>query len=345
MKVLVVEDSQMYRALLRDVIAGMPFVSEIETAATGAEALSKAVAWRPDVITLDVDLPDITGIRVLRELRAAGSEAAVVMVSALTEAGTGVALLATELGAVDVVAKPRAGRADLGVAELDRQLRPLLAALSQRRRPGRRTVARRRQVLPTAAPRPDVVAIAASTGGPAAVRAILGRLPADLRVPVLVALHLSAGFTGALAEALGRCGAVPVAEARDGDIPTPGRVYLAPGGRHLIVEQAPGGGRCIRVTDDPPLNDCRPSADLLFDSVADVYGPKSAGVILTGMGNDGVHGLRRIKARGGTVFAQDEESCAVFGMPSAAIRSGVVDMVARPEDIAARLVELVQRPA
>jgi two-component system chemotaxis response regulator CheB len=348
MKILVVDDSLLYRKMIRDAVSGFGFVSAVETADSGREALAKAKSWRPDVITLDVDMPDMSGIRVLRELHAAGNKASVVVVSALAEAGSGVAVLATEFGAVDVVAKPRTGNAEAAYAELARQLGFVLSALAVKNtvaaKPHKAAALAGRTVLAAPTERPDIVAVAASTGGPAALARLVARLPEDFRAPLLITLHLAAGHTRPFAEALGRRSSVRVMEGEN-DLPlSPGTVYLAPGGRQMgVARGADNRGVRLLVNDDPAENDCRPSADYLFRSVANVYGSRALGIILTGMGKDGVRGLQSMKARGAFVMAQNEESSVVFGMPAAAIEAGIVDFIASPEDLVSRFVSFVQR--
>lgn len=350
MKVLIVDDSLLYRRILQDIVSDLPFVAAVETAGTGAEALDKAAAWSPDVITLDVDMPDMSGIRVLRELKLRDCPASVVMVSALTGEGTGVAVLATELGAVDVIAKPRSASPEAARAEVARQIHFVLRGLAMRR-PGAMPLppvslpqARVTRNLP--ARRPDVVAIGASTGGPAALISFVERLPRDFGIPVVVTLHLADGFTRPFAEALDRRGGIHVAEAEDGIPLLPCTVYLSPGGRQTGIVRAPGEPVTrFTVNDSPPENGCLPSVDYLLRSVAAAFGGRAVGVILTGMGRDGVEGLRRMKAEGAYTIAQDEESCVVFGMPAAAIRAGLVDFVAAPADIVSHIVAIVQRTA
>jgi two-component system chemotaxis response regulator CheB len=177
------------------------------------------------------------------------------------------------------------------------------------------------------------VAIGASTGGPEALREIVPALPADLPVPVLVVQHIPAAFSGPLAARLGDLGRLPVAEAVDGMPVERGRVYLAPGGRHLTVERTPGGVRC-RLDDSAPVHGCRPSFDVLLGSAVAAYEGKIAAAVLTGMGIDGLEGCRAVKARGGFVVAQHRESCAVWGMPKAVEENGLADVVARLEDVA-----------
>jgi two-component system chemotaxis response regulator CheB len=348
MKVLVVDDSNFYCQAVRKIVSEFPFVDAVEVAMSGQEALDKVRTWRPDAITLDLDLPDISGIRVLRELRTNKNPAAIVVLSGLTESGTSIALLASELGALDVLVKPRASSAGVATGDLTQRLRIILRAVASNMvhvpRTGA-TVSTVQQKATIPARRPTIIAIGASTGGPAVIAAIIERLPADLNIPVVIALHLAEGFTRPFAETLTKRGSVPVVEAIDGQTLLPGTVYLAPGGRQMSLVSSPGDSIVrIRISDEIPENDCRPSVDILFRSVAELFTNRAVAVILTGMGRDGTIGLKLLKDRGAFIMAQDEESSIVFGMPAAAIEAGVVDVIGTPADLAARLVALIKRP-
>ena len=193
-----------------------------------------------------------------------------------------------------------------------------------------------------ASSRPDIVAIGVSTGGPNALAQIIPKLPANLRVPVVLVQHMPPMFTSALAESLGRKSALTIYEATDGQEIKPGCVYIAPGGRHMRLEKTPSGVLFAKITDDPPENNCRPAVDYLFRSVAKLFGSSALGVILTGMGADGVKGLAEMKAAGARSFAQDEASCVVYGMPMEAVKAGVVDVVLPLDRIAEEIVQALR---
>ncbi len=356
-RVLVVDDSVIYRQILRQLVSGLPYVARTEVARDGRTGLKKAIALDPDIITLDIEMPDISGLEVLRRLRVRGSTAAVVIVSSYTQEGSRLAVRALELGAVAVVAKPTGGSGDDRVEALQRELEPILDGLAGRMPPAPTLSLEAPPSTPSfpaleapaglAGPaprqRPEIVVIGASTGGPSALMEVLRDLPADLPVPVAVALHMPEGFTQQLADLLDRRTALTVVEGRTGETLRPATVYLAPGGGHMRVARPAGGGLPrLEVTDDPPENNCRPSVDYLFRSVAQVYGGRAVGVILTGMGVDGTRGLRRLRRQGARVVAQDRETSTVFGMPGAAIEAGVVDDVVALPDVAACIAAHVQ---
>ena len=344
LKVLVVDDSFIYRKTLHELVSGLPFVTRADVARDGGTALERAAALAPDVITLDIDMPDMSGLEVLRRLRSSGSAASVVIVSAYTTEGSKLAAKALELGAVDVVPKPTSQSGEDRLRELETALAPILAALAGKaQRPPALSFESLPAVKPNVSTRPPrVVAIGASTGGPAALSEVLGSLRGDLPVPVVVALHMPHGFTHQLAEALDRRSAPQVREGRDGERLRPGTVYLAPGGSQMRVERPEEGGAPeVVVTDDPPERNCKPSVDYLFRSVAEAYGRRTLGVILTGMGDDGARGLSQLKRLGARVVAQDKESSVVFGMPGAAIAAGVVDDVVPLADIARHIEALL----
>ncbi len=333
MKVLIVDDSAVYRKVLGDIIGGFDFVERVETAPNGNLGLAKAFGTQPDVITLDVEMPDISGLQVLQSLQAAKHSAHVVMVSAHTEVGAALSVRCLELGAAAVVLKPTNQHGQAAIESLANQLQPLLEGLLQRGNGAVSTNVHRTQ--PGARPAaPAVIAIGASTGGPAVLSKMVTRIPGDLSVPVLITVHMPAGFTAKMAASLDARCAARVVEATHGAVLRPRTLYLAPGGRHLRVSRNVGlGPPRIELGDEPPEHGCRPAVDQLFRSVAEVFGPRAVGVLLTGMGRDGAQGLGMMKATGARTLAQDQESCVVFGMPRAAIEAGVVDVVAAPEEL------------
>ncbi len=365
LRVLVVDDSALYRKLLTDLLGGIPGIEVVGTAPNGRFALEGIARFEPDVVTLDVEMPDMDGLEVLRRMRSAGADPLVVMVSALTKRGAKVTFDALRLGAFDFVSKPEGRSACESRSDLEGQLKPILAGARKcresRSRPpvpkiDRPTIPSRtaRGNGPVAPPggrarfggkgRPEIVAVGVSTGGPAALGRMLSMLPSGFAVPILIVQHIPEGFSEMLVESLNRKCALPVKVGRDGRAIEPGTVYLAPGGRQMKVAPATDGrGGILRITGDPPENNCRPSVDYLMRSVAHLFQERAIGVIMTGMGMDGVLGLKLMKRHGVCVIAQDEKSCVVFGMPEEAIRAGVVDIVLPLSRIAGEIVAQVER--
>jgi two-component system, chemotaxis family, protein-glutamate methylesterase/glutaminase len=343
--VLVVDDSALMRRILQDLIGESGEFRVVATARNGLDAIRKAEAFRPDVITMDITMPELDGLAAIEQIMRAGPRP-IVVVSARAGRGTAEAIRALELGAVDLVEKPEGGSAD----EL-RTLGPrLLAALRAA------AAADRGQLRSVASPRPRpapalgaaggaarvAVVVAASTGGPRALTEFLPALPPALGAAVLVVQHMPAGFTRSLAERLaGLCGR-PVAEAEAGARVTAEAIYVAPGDFHMRVTGA-AGAATVALTRDAPLWGVRPAADHLFRSAAAVFGPAAVGVVLTGMGRDGAEGLWAIRRAGGGTLAQDRGTSVVYGMPNAAVQAGAVDDVVPLERMAERVADEVRR--
>ncbi len=327
-RALVVDDSATMRKTLSTILSRDPGIEVVATAVDGLAALRKLARFRPDVVTLDLEMPGMDGLDVLKEM-VAQSEAPVLVVSAHTPRGADLTVTALSLGAVDAVAKPGAGACG-GVEAMAGELMAKVHAVAGRRwrRPpsSRLTDPRppRRVLQPGTAH--TVVAVGVSTGGPAALNFLIPRLPADLPAAMVVVQHMPVGFTAMLAQRLNQASAVAVREARDGEPLRNGTVLIAPAGRHIRVrhlEPEP----IVLLSGGPAVSGHRPSVDVLFHSVAAEFGRRSVGVLLTGMGEDGASGLLAIRRMAGRTLAQDEESSVVFGMPKAAIQRGAVDQV------------------
>lgn len=339
-RVLVVDDSAFVRRAVARMLGAAPDLELVGLAKDGQEALDLAAELRPDVITLDVRMPRLDGLAVLERLMQT-QPTPVLLMSSLTRAGAEVTLRGLELGALDFVDKGRA-QGHMGLLALGEELRAKVRALAGI---APRAAAVVDDLAPSAGvgpgePRLDAVAVAASTGGPTALQTIMRGLPAGLPAAVLVVQHIPAGFTRALAERLAARGALPVTEAQAGEPVLPGRVLVAPAGRHMRVERRAGSVR-VRLADEPRDSLHRPSADVLMDSVAAVYGPRALGVVLTGMGTDGAAGLRAIRAAGGRSLAESEESCVIYGMPKAAVEAGAVERLVRVEALAREIAALI----
>lgn len=314
-KVLVVDDSATMRSLISAVLRRDPDIEVVGTAEDPLEARAKIKTLNPDVLTLDVEMPNMNGLEFLEKIMRL-RPMPVVMVSTLTQAGTDVTLAALEIGAVDAVAKPAVGHpASEAFADLAEKVK---SAARARVRPLEPRNVQAHQGVYHADPN-HILAIGSSTGGVEALLTILSAFPADCPATVITQ-HMPASFTRSFAARLDRTSNVNVSEAVDGAVLQTGHVYLAPGGAaHLTVV----GGRCRLVTSDP-VNGHRPSVDVLFESVARLGRPMT-GVILTGMGRDGARGLKTMRDAGARTFGQDEASCVVYGMPKAAFEVGAVE--------------------
>jgi two-component system chemotaxis response regulator CheB len=334
LRVLVVDDSALYRSLVQRCLRAIPGAQCVAAAGDGREALELARSVPLDVILLDVEMPVLGGVEAIPRLRAAAPAAAIVMVSSLTQRGTDVALAALAAGAFECVAKPMLRGGEDGFAVLRAELARVLAACRLRLAPPP-PAALPLPLRPAKTPVIEVIAIGCSTGGPSALGQLLGALPQDLPVPVLIAQHMAAGFTSSLARWLAGRSVLPVREARTGDPIRPGSVLIGPGGAHLCAVPGPGGAR-VALRPAPPL-ELAPSVDLLFESVARSYGGAALALVLTGMGSDGLRGARAVRSAGGYAVAQEQASCAVFGMPRALIAAGAADEVVALADLAARL--------
>ncbi|MBR0671274.1 chemotaxis-specific protein-glutamate methyltransferase CheB [Roseomonas soli] len=339
------DDSATTRAILARILDGEPGIRVVHRAGDGRAALDALPVVRPDVVLLDLEMPVMDGMTALPLILKAAPRTAVIVASALTQRGARAAIAALAAGASDYVPKPQGaagGAADPGFrAELVAKVR----GWARMKRQDPASVARR--VVPPppsravpAGPRlrPALVAIGSSTGGPQALATLVRRLP-RLPVPVVLAQHMPAGFTTMLAEHLDRLGPNRCAEATDGEPLVAGRIHVAPGDRHLLVEATAAGLRA-RLTTDPPENFCRPAVDPMLRSAARACGGKVLAVILTGMGHDGLEGCRAVAAAGGTVLAQDEASSVVWGMPGAVARAGLPALLAPPEALAERIAAL-----
>ncbi len=335
-RVLIVDDSATMRGLIAATLGADPQIEVVGQAADPLEARQLIKALNPDVITLDVEMPNMSGLEFLEKLMRL-RPMPVVMVSTLTARGAEATLEALELGAVDCLAKP----ATAGPGAFD-----LLAEkvkLAARARVRGLNPARSAPVThdPNYVPNGKIVAIGSSTGGVEALMTLVERLPRNCP-PVVITQHMPATFTGSFAQRMNRACAAEVSEARDGDPLEPGRVYLAPGGEtHLEIQ---GGDRPhCRVSVGDLVNGHRPSVDVLFNSVARVTKGRAVGVILTGMGRDGARGLLALREAGARTLGQDEASCVVYGMPKAAFESGAVERQLPLEKIAAAILNLTNR--
>lgn len=337
-KVLVVDDSALIRQLLTRALAVDPRIEIVGIAKNGVEAIEKARELEPDVITLDIEMPELSGLEALPHLKK-HSRARVVMLSSVDDPDT--TYQALSAGAVDFIAKPKGGLAS-SLTDLSEVLLKKIrtayridphrldrAAKAEAERPEPASFVS--PSVPTAAAvasgLESVVALAASTGGPPALERVFQGLSASMPAAYLVVQHLPAGFSASLARRLSAASDIPVVEALDGMPIAPGTGYLAPHGSHMRVAEAGPGRYAIRLDDSPPMHGVRPAADPLFSSVAELFGSRAIGVVLTGMGSDGARGLCQIKECGGETVAQNEESSVVWGMPGVAVKLGAAKYV------------------
>jgi two-component system chemotaxis response regulator CheB len=334
-RVLVVDDSVVVRKIVTDVLSEDPGIEVVGTAVNGRVALAKLDSLKPDLVTMDIEMPEMNGIEAVRAIRAGRSRVPIIMFSTLTERGAAATLDALSAGANDYVTKPaNVGSVGQSMESVREQLIPRIRALTGRPAqalPGR--AAAPAPVLPVPAPRtgprakPAVLVIGSSTGGPEALAKVLPHLPASLPVPVLMVQHMPPVFTRQFAQRLDRLSPLRVVEAVDGTPLLPGTVHLAPGDHHLVIRGDRAGTLRTALTQDPPENFCRPAVDPLFRSAVAAYGGAVLGVVLTGMGSDGRQGAGAIREAGGTVLVQDQATSVVWGMPGAIAQAGYADEV------------------
>lgn len=366
--VLVVDDSALMRNLVSKIIEATPGLKVADKAMNGLFALQKIPRCDPDVIVLDIEMPEMNGIEFLKERKRLGLDIPVIILSSVAKEGAEVTIEALSLGASDFITKP-SGSVSSDIHTVAGELSRLLLAYGSRHqaRKGKtppkyafeapermfepapvleeRAAERKRSEPPKPLRQPgpiEAIAIGISTGGPNALREVFAKIDADLSQPILVVQHMPPGFTEEFAKSLDRICPLDVKEAADGDLIRSGRVLIAPGDKHIVVEKRPLGP-VVRLSDAPPENGHRPSADVLFESVARIYGNRAMGVIMTGMGRDGARELGSIYREGGLTLGQDEASCIVYGMPKVAYELGHVGQQVALSDMAATISRLAKQ--
>lgn len=374
-KVLVVDDTIVYRKAVSDILSEIPGIEVVGVAHNGKIAIAKIQTLKPDLLTLDIEMPEMNGIEVLQYLQQQAPHVSAIMVSTLTSEGGDMTMRALELGAYDFILKPTTSN----IVESKQYLRTLLIPLIRAYQTGRTTVGSmqtgttRRGIMPQktgaatndpnskatvpitnkfavpgAGPlrrhgKSEIVTIGISTGGPNALARMMPMLPGDLGVPLVIVQHMPPVFTQSLANSLNSKCALTVKEAQDGEALQANVAYIAPGGKQMkLVASADGTNRLIKITNDPPENSCRPSADYLFRSVADYYVGRATAVIMTGMGSDGTKGLQILKQKGTLIIGQNEASCVVYGMPKAPAELGLTDVVVPLDKIAGEIIKSVK---
>lgn len=376
LRVLVVDDTIVYRKAVSDVLTEIPGIEVVGVAHNGKIAMSKVATLKPDLLTLDIEMPEMNGIEVLRELQRSYPKIGAIMVSTLTTDGGEMTMKALELGAFDFILKPTSKNPAESKKQLKNAITPIIREFKRSRTAssllgnkghfsttGSKLL--RKPLKPLSAKRPmpqataqssglktrpaqrrsksEIVTIGISTGGPNALTQMLPMLPGDLGVPIVIVQHMPPVFTKSLAASLNAKCALLVKEAEDRENLQNNTVYIAPGGKQMkLAASADGLNRQIKITNDPPENSCKPSADYLFRSVGDYYVGRTTAVIMTGMGSDGNKGLQVLHQKGATIIAQNEATCVVFGMPKKPIESGMADVIAPLNKIAEEIIKSVR---
>jgi two-component system chemotaxis response regulator CheB len=345
LEALVVDDSATYRTILTEVLRNVHGVGAVRKACDGKDALRQVSERVPDVVFLDIVMPGMDGLEVLTKLKAGYPDLPVVMVSGAARSNARVTVKSLEAGALAFVSKPTGGAS--AVRDLVRQIADIVAgidgaALSAETKGStpQHSASERRAVRPASGFL--TVAIGVSTGGPRALAQVIPRFSADFPLPILVVQHMPEGFTEAFAESLNSSSKISVAEARAGEKLQPGRVYLAPGGKHMIVRKS-GAALTVGINDGPPVNGVKPAFDVLLRSLVDCGVPRATlAVVMTGMGGDGLDGIRAMRSSGCVCLTQSPSTCTVYGMPRAVDEAGLSDESVPLEEIARRVEELIR---
>lgn len=355
-RVLVVDDAVVVRKIVTDTLSGDPAIEVAATAANGKIALQKIPQVNPDILTLDIEMPEMDGLQTLAEARKIYPNLPIIMFSTLTERGGAKTLEALALGATDYVTKPaNVGSVSVAMQRIRDELIPKIkmfcakkagveapATLAPKPTEKKFTPPKKPAVARTNLPQKiDILAIGVSTGGPNALAELIPTLPADLPVPVVMVQHMPPFFTKLLAERLTAKSPLDVQEGKAGVKITPGHIWIAPGDFHMILEKK-ADGVYLQTNQGPQENSCRPAVDPLFRSVSEIYGAKTLSVILTGMGQDGLIGCEHIKDAGGQVIVQDEESSVVWGMPGFVARAGLADEVLPLNQIGQKIMSILK---
>ncbi len=353
-RVLIVDDSVVIRRMLSHELEKDPGLEIVGTAATGKIALAKIPQVNPDIVTMDIEMPEMDGLEAVTEVRKIYATLPIIMFSTLSQRAAKETLEALSRGANDYVTKPaNVGSATLAMQQVREELIPKIKALCPGlgtpvvpSRPASSLVSPLPQTITAKGPSPDqvvdIVAIGVSTGGPNALMDIFESLPTNLPVPIVIVQHMPPIFTQCLADRLTVKSGITVQEGSPGTPLLPGNAWIAPGGYHMMVIRK--GTRVeLAINQDPQENSCRPSVNVLFRSVAQVFGPRTLAVILTGMGEDGLRGCEVLKECGSSIIAQDEASSVVWGMPGAVAKAGLADTVLPLHRIANEIVSRVQK--
>jgi two-component system chemotaxis response regulator CheB len=343
LRVVVVDDSAYVRKVIKQMLSRSPFIEVVGAARDGNEALEMVEQLAPDVVTCDLIMPVLDGVGFVRE-QMSRRPVPIVIVSIAND-GSELALTALDAGAVDFVQKPTALATEKIFEVSDELIEKVKGAASVQMANLQTTMSRKPGAsLPASGPRTgriDIVVLGISTGGPQALKYLIPQLPADFPVPLVMVMHMPVGYTEMYAQRLNEISQLNVSEAREGDIVKPGHVLLAQAGRHLTLLRRADGAIVTHLDARPFDTAHRPSVDVLFQSAAELFGNRTLGVVMTGMGSDGKQGAAWIKSQGGLVFAEAEESCIVYGMPWSVVDAGLSDKIVPLDRMAQSILEVV----
>ena len=357
-KVITVDDMLTYRIILSSLLRKIPNVKVVGSASNGKDALQKIESLKPDLVTLDIEMPVMDGLKTLEEIKKRWPEIGVIMVSGANKKNADITVKALQKGALSFIVKPDASSTEEAkeylLNSLRREIEAFIEGLKRRftrRKPAfkvperpLKTKAPERPVTRTSPPRnTEVVTLGISTGGPKALSEVIPKLPGKLPFPIVLVQHMPPLFTKSLADSLDKKSALKVKEAERGETIEAGTVYIAPGGHHMVVKKS-SAKRIIDLNDNPPEHGCRPAVDVLFRSVAEAFEPKrTVAVVMTGMGNDGCQGAAMLKRKGAYCIAQNEESCVVYGMPRCLVDKGIAHEVLDLSEIPGAIARLAGR--
>lgn len=365
LRILVVDDTVVYRTILGDIVNELPDVELAGVAHNGRIAMSKIISLKPDLLLLDIEMPIMNGLEVLSEMKSQAPHVGAIVVSMLTNEGGEMTIKALELGAFDFICKPQHNDINKNRKAIKNTLTPMIKSFARMREiksilkqnsvASNNAISNKKQQnfagafhrndSITAFPdkKSEIVAIGISTGGPKTLIQMMPEIPHNLGVPILIVQHMPPFFTKALANSLDSKCSIKVKEAQDGEIIQSNTALIAPGGKQMKIEPSVDRKHnMIRITDDFSENSCKPSADYLFRSIANHYAGRATGVIMTGMGSDGTNGLKLMKQNGAFIIAQDEKTSVIYGMPKKAIEAGIVDVIAPLDEMAEKICRSVR---
>ncbi len=335
-KVLVVDDSAFMRKIISDILNSNDRIEVIDTARNGSEAISKAIKLKPDIVTLDIEMPIMNGLDALPEIIKAVPTAKIIMFSSMTKRGADETIKALELGAVDFITKPSGTIVNIKVDDIKDEIINTIIQVNLTKKINNSEEVKKLIYKPIEKTFNNmidgkktkyIVAIGISTGGPRALQDVIPYIPEDIPATFLIVQHMPAGFTKSLAVRLNNLSKITVKEAEDGDILKIGTAYIAPGNYHMVINRTGLDDYVICLNSDAPVSGHRPSVNVMMDSISKIENKNLIAVMMTGMGSDGSEGMKKIKMVGGKTIAQDEESCVVYGMPKAVVNAGIVDSI------------------